>query len=362
MKKLTLILMLLAATAIKSEAQLVLSLMQPSPLQLRASDMVHATLVNSGGATKLYFTGSVVNTQNGKKILDCKSSAQDINPGVSTLNETFLQPVYTYFSESFRESGVAPYGNYEICLRAYSAIDNEERGEGCITVEVTPMSPPLLITPENQSTIYEQYPLLTWLAPTPVKNPGSVLYDLKLVELLPNQTAYDAIQRNYGLLELKGLKTTYQQYPMTATKLETGKKYAWFIKARSTDGNLIGETEVWVFELDANEKEALPKKEETYIIIQSLIPAGNINVIHGKKMYLRIKDNLESGKLEVKCKEVGNDKMSKECSKLFIVNGGGNISLEVDMNECTLKKSTTYEAILLINGREFNKVLFKNEN
>ncbi len=341
MKKLTLILMLLAATAIKSEAQLVLSLMQPSPLQLRASDMVHATLVNSGGATKLYFTGSMVNTQNGKKILDCKTSALDINPGVSTLNETFLQPVYTYFSESFRESGVAPYGNYEICLRAYSAIDNEERGEGCITVEVTPMSPPLLITPENQSTIYEQYPLLTWLAPTPVKNPGSVLYDLKLVELLPNQTAYDAIQRNYGLLELKGLKTTYQQYPMTATKLETGKKYAWFIKARSTDGNLIGETEVWVFELGKVEVTEAKESGKSYALLKTALTEDFVILPSDEMLRMRFVDNYDKAKLTFKILDNTDKDITKTCSFDLKKKYGENY-YEIDLSRCSEIKNGFY--------------------
>jgi hypothetical protein len=233
------------------EAQINIVINKPQSFQVKVSDMFNADVINmSGQPIKLYIVGTIINTKTNQKVVQGTSQALEFGVGSKHINENILSPSYTYSSSAVEQTGYLPYGNYHICLNAYSAADNEPKGDGCIDEEITPLSPPLLLSPENGSTINTTYPLLIWLPPTPVNNRMGVLYDLKLVELTDNQTAYDAIQRNFSVFEQQNLTTTNLQYPANAIQLQDGKTYAWKILAKTNDGTLIGETEVWMFKLE----------------------------------------------------------------------------------------------------------------
>ncbi len=235
-------------------AQVSIFLSNPSALQVKPADMFRATATNTSGLThKFYFIGTISKAGSLEKIVEARTQVIELGVGAIQLNEFLLQPVYRYFSSAVQQTGYLPYGNYEICLKAYQADDNEEKGAACTDQEVTPLSPPLLISPENGSTVPTPLPLLVWLGPMPVNSSMPVHYDLKLVEVTQNQTPYDAIRRNFALVEQKGIHQTIFQYPANAMTLEASKVYAWQIAARSADNTLIGETEVWTFTL-AKEK------------------------------------------------------------------------------------------------------------
>jgi hypothetical protein len=226
-------------------------IMYPLPQQqLKPADMFRADVLNAGTASQVYFIGTI--TQKGQKVVSAKSQVITLNAGSTQLNETMLAPAYSFFSSAVEQTGSLPYGNYTVCLKAYLLNGIEETAIACEDIELMPLSPPLLLNPENESSIIEEYPLLVWLPPMPVGK-EKVVYDLKLVEIMPNQTAYDAIQRNFALLEQKNISGTSLQYPANAMKLDVGKKYAWKVNAYTADRKLIGETEVWWFTSAAQE-------------------------------------------------------------------------------------------------------------
>lgn len=358
MKNILTILFISVMLHFNARAQLVITIKQPSPLQLRATDVVNATLLNSGNLVKLYFTGSIVNTINGKKILDLKTNPLDFPSGITNLNAILLQPTFRYFSESFQISGIAPYGNYEICLQAFSATDNEERGEGCVSVEVTPMSPPLLLTPENNSTISEQFPILSWLAPTPVKSAGSVLYDLKLVELFPNQTPYDAIQRNYAQLELTGLTKTFVQYPVTATRLDSSKKYAWFVKARGSDGSLIGETEVWSFGYSIASGAEEQNNQRTHHYVRLRKEMGTNYTLFYEDLRFVYHEQYDSSYLKAKIVRVEDNSLADEITLGGTKRGDNPFSIPIDKIK-GLKINQLYRLEVISSRKETLYLLFK---
>ncbi len=333
-----------------------ISISPPPPINLRSSALFNATLINSGSDIRLYFKGSIINTVNGKKILGGQSIPLDFAKGTHLLNEAKLQPVYSFYDESFRETGFAPYGNYEICLQAYIVSNNEEVGSGCTNVEVTPTTPPLLISPENGSIISEQYPLLTWLAPTPVQRYGSILYDLKLAEIMQNQTAYDAIQRNFAILDMKDLKSTFLQYPVTAIKLDTSKQYVWKVLAKTANGNLIGETEVWTFKMQKVEYEPvenvvnsgfiMPKStnDGTFVLIKDVLrialneidisPANEFIIVRNEQEVSVIdKNNIRNigeGHYEIDVKHLSDLKIGIKYT--LLIKGAGKSKLYVNFS------------------------------
>lgn len=217
-------------------------------LQLKPADMFLADVINNDKIMgQIFFIGSIVNSTSGQKVVTARTKIIELPVGLTKLNESVLQPSYTVHSTIATQYENLPFGNYEVCIKAYVVGGIEDLASACQSIEVTPISPPLLLAPENASAIQEKYPLLAWLPPMPIGK-DKVLYDLKLVEIQPNQTPYDAIQRNFALLERNNIVGTTLQYPANAMGIEDGKRYAWKIFAKTDKNKPIGETEIWWFE------------------------------------------------------------------------------------------------------------------
>jgi hypothetical protein len=269
-------------------AQVSISIRQPLSYQLKVTDLFNADLINtSGQPIRIYLKGSIQNIQARQLVVEAKSAEIELLQGAKTISSNSVNPSYQYYGDAGNVSatGQLPYGNYQVCLKAYSLPDNEEVGDACITVEISPLSPPLLLSPDNGSEAPVKNPLLVWLPPTPVNKDMKVLYDLKLVELMPNQTAYDAIQRNFALLDQKDIRNTNLQYPANAIALEEGKTYAWQVIAK-TDQYLIGQTEVWTFKLalPKDNLEEVPVVNKNYIRMKKEKDATYVTVQHELKV------------------------------------------------------------------------------
>jgi hypothetical protein len=149
-----------------------------------------------------------------------------------------------------------------------------------------------------------------------------VLYDLKLVELTDNQTAYDAIQRNFSVFEQQNLTTTNLQYPANAIQLQDGKTYAWKILAKTNDGTLIGETEVWTFKYSPNKPIDEPMVDRNYIRMKKdldnyyVLVKNQLKVIY-EEPYVKNKaigkiydlNRNEKASVELEINEVGDNKL-----------------------------------------------------
>jgi hypothetical protein len=125
--------------------------------------------------------------------------------------------------------------------------DGSERiSEECETLTIEPVSPPQLILPLDEEQVDYTRPFFAWIPPSPYNTLNSLLYDWTLVEVLPTQSAADALQQNVPVLSRQNLSFTGLQYPLSSPELDTSKQYAWRITAKS---NLspIGNSEVWRF-------------------------------------------------------------------------------------------------------------------
>lgn len=326
-------------------AQISITINPPNVLQSRPSDVFNATFSNATGVTqRAYFIATIINTVNGVKYVSARTNVQEYGVGMKRLDITSLAPSYAYGNQSVELTGYLPYGNYQYCLRAIAETTNEEIGSGCIDVEITPMSPPLLLSPDNGAEVSVPNPLLVWLPPTPVNPRMGVLYDLKLVEVLPNQSPYDAVQRNYALIEPKGMKHTNLPYPANATKLEEGKTYAWKVAAKSGDGNVIGETEIWTFTYKKirDQKTPEPMLPEAFSIPKEKIDGDFVAC--GKILKVAYTDSLEKSKIELldlTYKNLGEISAKR-------INSVGEHRYDVDLTGSKVKEDNYY--IIRITG------------
>jgi hypothetical protein len=310
-------------------------------LQLKPADMFRADVLNADNKScQLYIVGTIVNSQNGQKLVSAKSKVIDVAPGSKQLSESTLFPEYTFFSSTVEQTGSLPYGNYTVCLKAFLVGGVEETASACEDVELMPLSPPMLLSPENQSTIPDEHPLLIWLPPMPVGK-EKVQYNLKLAEILPNQTAYDAIQKNYAMLEQQKITGTTLQYPANAMKLEPEKKYAWKVVALTASGKPIGETEVWWFIYKPVSPTPPDTSTDGFTILKRELDADYARLVD-KKLYFQYTERYIGDNLTYKILEESGTEITAKC-ETSLTKGMGDNRYVLDLNYCSsIRKNHFY--------------------
>jgi hypothetical protein len=205
--------------------------------------------VNNNNSKSLNVSLNFELINQGKSIYKCQ-----INSIEFPIGSTFLQrdqiPLENeqFFGDSKSEflSGtkVIPAGKYNWCIKITDKFTKEEIDKNCFPIDIEPITPPILMSPENGGVIENKQPLLIWLGPSPRTFEYS--YEIILTEIIGKQAPMDAVRKNFPLVKMKNLKETQLQYPLSSPELEYGKKYAWQIKATNSNG-AIAYTETWYF-------------------------------------------------------------------------------------------------------------------
>lgn len=150
-------------------------------------------------------------------------------------------------------TGRLPEGTYTISVEA-EPVDRDlliASVPGFTTFEVRIAEPPLLLVPDDGTVVQGGVPLFTWTSATGIDAGSSLAYDLLIVEVLPGQTAYDAIATNDPHVETTLFDQTTFAYTPAELPLESGVTYAWRVGARDAAGVVPfiedGLTEIYTF-------------------------------------------------------------------------------------------------------------------
>lgn len=100
----------------------------------------------------------------------------------------------------------------------------------------------------NQDTISTFNPIFTWTISPTIPIGVRTTRILTIVELTSSQTPTDGLLYNTPLFVSSELKTNALLYPLSAIKLETGKRYGWNVKLYE-DGVLVTSSSDWEFTL-----------------------------------------------------------------------------------------------------------------
>lgn len=200
----------------------------------------------------------------------------DFLVGATIIDNTTYESLYsdrqiTFYDRDF-ESLIAttkclPPGEYEVCLTLYdinATIGGAEfLTQTCYVREVQMFSPLLLVSPFEGEEILIDLPLFTWTAVTPF-NPNA-MYRLQVVEILANQTPFEAFRSNPIFFEQTGLMSNIFQYPIAARTMIPCTQYAWRITyelrgsfvstAFQQVSNFLQESEIWTFHTSCDEEE-----------------------------------------------------------------------------------------------------------
>ena len=154
------------------------------------------------------------------------------------------------FEQTILSAGVLPEGSYEICYKFLRVLDGLPIGENCTSFDISSPDPPELVYP---GTRFEPHPIETNAYPnfqfTPINyTAGPVHYQVKVVEVLPNQTPQEAYQINPGHYETTLIDQYSFLYPESGFSFIPGNTYCWGVSSLSQEGfPLTGHTENFVF-------------------------------------------------------------------------------------------------------------------
>jgi hypothetical protein len=136
--------------------------------------------------------------------------------------------------DALDESGHLPDGSYEVCvditnIRSVTGQTAPDVPQ-CLPILALFPKPPSLQFPVNGSVVSVPNPVFQW---TPVVSRlGQVLtYWFRMVEILPGQTALQAIEANRSIYENLFSSVNTFPYPASAPFLLEGRVYAWRIQA-----------------------------------------------------------------------------------------------------------------------------------
>jgi len=233
--------------------QIQITIIPGSDYTLARRDEWKVVVTNTTNQTlKVFFYGIGTEATRGK-VYEARSHERDIAPGSITFSTQYyvgIQPFVTlYEDQSLRQYAIQtnglPAGDYEMCIYAYSAQDSSELGTNCINFSADYFTPPVLVSPDNNDTVCEQYPFFTWLPPVPNKG-QKFTYTLSLYELQNIQTVLSSVQTNQPFYEKKGIAIPATQYGINARNLREGQRYAWKVSAEVND-KTVATSEVWSF-------------------------------------------------------------------------------------------------------------------
>jgi len=252
--------MLLAVSSARS--QVTVQLQQPPPNQLKVADMWKITIVNnSRQSRRVYLQGTATEARDGQ-VVDAQSAQFDLPAGIKRITGRDVEPVKVNASNSkyksiVLQSGTVPSGEYTICVYVKDAKTGETLGSDCLVQTVQNVSL-VLISPSDEGEILEELPQFVWTT-TPLMGTGAK-YTLRIVEILGNQTPYNAMQSSGSVYRKEDIPGMTFQYPVSAPKLDAGKDYAWQVTAFS-NGVKVSESEVWKFTYGSATVVVAPQKD-----------------------------------------------------------------------------------------------------
>jgi hypothetical protein len=335
-KKLTLFLLFILFHLQFSTAlsQIIVSIERPPLNQITVQDLWKLTLNNPTKETfTAYFIGTVEEPSKGK-IYEGTSSEFQLKPGINRIRISDLKITSDFYIQEYENiimrTGIAPEGNYQICVNVLNTKNKVQIGIGCIVHTIIAQRHIDLISPINNEVINSGAQIIFRFTPilqpdntpptdipravpyTPKPKKG-VTYIIKIVELYPNQSPEDAMRKNLTFYENES-GTPILIYPANAKKFESNKQYAWQVTA-FFDGKEIAYSDVWTFTIAPHSK---------YISkIQLISPENNliVNVSDPEGDWIDFKWNLPTAYkndktlFRLKIVELNNEQITSDAIK-----------------------------------------------
>ncbi len=235
-------------------AQVLLNLQLPASGIYLKTQLWNLSVINTGVQNiNVKIEMTFTDISNNQRVFTASSRLFILSQQVTQLQASDLAPVlYNIVNNSYNvdvnPNGFLPVGQFEVCFAVMKSNGEtfDKLTEECETIEIEPVSPPILIEPGNEENIDELRPFFTWLPPSPATGFYNLNYDWLLVEVLGTQNAGDAIQQNIAVYSQEDISVNSILYPSSLPELDTIKTYAWQVAAKSSN-NAISKSEIFTF-------------------------------------------------------------------------------------------------------------------
>jgi hypothetical protein len=294
-------------------------------------------------------TGQVVFTATSGNVL--------LSKGVKMITASDVQPIsYTYNLLDFSKNYL-PMGSYIACYQVINTGARKEAAiaEECMRIHIDPLSPPLLNSPADKTTIESPYPQFSWMPPTPFDMFSSLSYDVLVTEVLEGQSPTEAIQYNTPIYSKSDITQTYESYASSFTKLDTGKIYAWQVVAKN-GLNYAAKTEVWTFKVAPPSWVNQLIEQTPFIKMKRDNPEKGIAPNGVLKMAYTNETSDTSATVHIKSLSATS---KQEVVFAIKLNRGENLIQKNIQKLLPLKDGTLYEATILTTRNEQWQLLFE---
>src|SRR6185312_6129789 len=242
---------------------------------------------NSGGKPLQVILQSTIYNAAGQVVCQGKTNPFTIKGGFNpSASLNFQVAEFSYGSAGqanyVKTSHILPAGNYRYCVELMVLGGNVEPSDQvCDDVQSESFSFLNLVTPYDKDTVNSEYPLLIWTHSDPFSAlaPGD-FFRIVVTRMNDRQNAEEALQVNQPLF-IKDYLTTHQvQYPIDATELKPGEKYAWEIEEIS--GNVVvKKSEAWEFVMPEPHNPSYNR----YAVLKKTLDAGFYTAIGDKVFF-----------------------------------------------------------------------------
>jgi hypothetical protein len=237
MKRYYLFFSLLLLCRLQLSAQYSIQLQKPGIIALKTADLWNCIVQNnSNGGLEVYLKGTITEKSRGK-LYEVRSGAFQLKTGITiynTANYGDLKGETALFSDKKFEDHVIrtntlPNGQYTFCATIVDGKSNQSLANDCINFTVNEVTPPLLIMPQNQSIICENYPVFVWERFRGAVTGSNLTYSIRIVEILKSQNSNAAIKSNPCFYCESFVNEPIHQFSFKAIPFQEDKRYAWSV-------------------------------------------------------------------------------------------------------------------------------------
>jgi hypothetical protein len=282
-----LLLIVLMPLALTARAQVTVSVQLPPGGMVQKDQLWNMVLVNNQNQV-LDATVSldIQDAVTGQTIFSAVGNNFLLGKGVKIVGLKDIQPVQYNYIAAELSGNYIPLGSYIACYRVMrNDIKATPLGDECVRINISPLSPPLLHTPADQSELEMPYPQFSWQPPTPIDMFTSLEYDLLVAEVLPGQSPTEAILYNTPIYSNQ-LRTVYDVYPASFSRLSEGRQYAWQVTARN-GLNYAAKTETWSFRIKPKDSAKVEITTAGYILLKSASEASGLSTVGQDELLLK---------------------------------------------------------------------------
>jgi hypothetical protein len=254
MKRYYLFFSIILLCRLQLSAQYSIQLQKPGIIALKTADLWNCIVQNnSNGGLEVYLKGTITEKSRGK-LYEVRSGAFQLKRGITiynTANYGDLKGETALFSDKTFEDHVIrtntlPNGQYTFCATIVDGKSNQSLANDCINFTINEVTAPLLIMPQNQSVICENYPVFVWERFRGAVTGSNLTYSIRIVEILKSQNPNAAMKSNPCFYCESFVNEPIHQFSFKAIPFQEDKRYAWSVTVVEGKKEIV-RSDIWEF-------------------------------------------------------------------------------------------------------------------